>query len=142
MLILQSITRVNYGSLKRISGVCTCSYHHTRLYEGGYKFQRIADDEQILNEQFTRQQNASDASQFDFEKSLRSDKNTFDTVRELLPTHYRFRVVDAEGQNIRDQQIVCVDDQDISIQSTSESSHSTVPTKYSTRIPNRFYDNT
>jgi hypothetical protein len=48
-----------------------------------------------------RQQRSHDISMFDFEKELRNDEASFNTVRKLTPTCYRFRVVNAQGQEIR-----------------------------------------
>jgi hypothetical protein len=38
---------------------------------------------------------------FNFESELRNDRESFDQVRKLLPTRYRFRIVDADGKDIR-----------------------------------------
>jgi hypothetical protein len=59
--------------------------------------------EQRLDEQFEQQQQADDPSLFDFEKELRNDRESFSQVRRLLPTRYRFRIVDADGNDIRHQ---------------------------------------
>ena len=117
------------------NGVCLCSLCHTLVHEGGYTIQRVDDDEQSLNEQFARQQNAHDTSQFDFEKTLRDDKDSFNKVRKLFPTHYRFRVVDANGQDIRDEQTVSVDS--IHVQSPSRYP---VTTKVDGSDKNKRYD--
>jgi hypothetical protein len=53
------------------------------------------------NEQFEQQQQADDLSLFDFEKELGNDRESFNQVRKLLPTRYRFRTVDADGNDIR-----------------------------------------
>ncbi len=77
-----------------------CSSHHSLVHEGGYTIQRVDDNDQRLHEQFVQQQHAADISQFDVEKALRNDKESFHTVRTLSPECYRFRVVDAQGQDI------------------------------------------
>jgi hypothetical protein len=61
----------------------------------------VENNDQRLNEQFMRQQRSHDISMFDFEKELRNDEASFNTVRKLTPTCYRFRVVNAQGQEIR-----------------------------------------
>ncbi|MFK7860584.1 MAG: hypothetical protein AB8B64_17325 [Granulosicoccus sp.] len=63
----------------------------------GHTIKRVDDNEQYLKEQFTRQQNTNDSALFEFEKALRDDENSFNKVRKLLATCYRFRVVDANG---------------------------------------------
>ena len=77
-----------------------CSAHHTLVHEGGYNIQRVEGNDQRLHEQFVQQQHAADISQFEVEKELRNDKESFNTVRTLSPECYRFRVVDAQGQDI------------------------------------------
>jgi hypothetical protein len=58
-----------------------------------------------LNEQFTRQQ-ATDHPRHDtcndIERLLRNSRESFDCVRSVSPTRYRFRVVDGRGRDIRD----------------------------------------
>ncbi len=81
-----------------------CFFHHALVHEGGYTIQHIDSSEQRLNEQLARQQRADDKSMFDFEKELRNDRESFDRVRKLSPTSYRFRVVDADGNDIRSTQ--------------------------------------
>jgi hypothetical protein len=83
------------------NGVCLCHYHHTLVHEGGYSIQAVANSQTSLNEQFTQQQHVSDPTMFDFEKELRSDRDSFNRVRKLSPTTYRFRVFDADGRDIR-----------------------------------------
>jgi hypothetical protein len=89
------------GSTCVSNGACLCQYHHTMVHEGGYSIHAVASSEQRLNEQFSVQQHIDDASMFSFEKELRSDRDSFNRVRMLSPTHYRFRVADAGGQDIR-----------------------------------------
>jgi len=38
---------------------------------------------------------------FSFEKKLRNERESFDKMRSLSPTRYRFRVLDASGQDIK-----------------------------------------
>ena len=80
-----------------------CSAHHTLVHEGGYTIQRVEGNDQRLHEQFVQQQHAADISQFEVEKELRNDKESFNTVRTLSPECYRFRVVDAQGQDIHNR---------------------------------------
>jgi hypothetical protein len=47
------------------------------------------------------QQRKDDITMFSFEKELRNDRNSFDRVRLLAPTRYRFRLVNGDGQDIR-----------------------------------------
>jgi hypothetical protein len=91
----------NGGSTSVENGVCLCHYHHTLVHEGGYSIRAVAHNQTSLNEQFSQQQHVSDASMFDFEKELRNDKESFNKVRKLSPTNYRFRVFDADGRDIR-----------------------------------------
>ncbi len=89
------------GSTCASNGVCLCQYHHTLVHEGGYRIERLADDETRLTEQFTAQQRSSDMTMLDVEKTLRNDRESFNSVCQLSPTRYRFRVVDADGNDIR-----------------------------------------
>ena len=56
-----------------------------------------------MHEQFVAQQHAADISQFEVEKQLRNDSVSFNTIRTLSPEFYRFRVVDAQGQDIHNR---------------------------------------
>lgn len=110
-----------------------CAYHHTLLHEGGYTVQRVEGDDQCADEQFARQKNTGDTSQFDFEKTLRRDRDSFNTVRKLSPTRYRFRVLDANGYDIRDiQDTYCDTGQDQSTVSDNPSTH--LSTQHSTHV--------
>ena len=86
------------------NGVCVCSFHHTLLHEGGYVIQKVDGHAQRIVEQFIDQQHANDLAIFDVEKQLRQDQASFAEVRALLPTRYRFRVIDANGNDIRKSQ--------------------------------------
>ena len=77
-----------------------CSYHHIRVHEGGCTIEHVEENTQQLNEQFIQQQHNDDINQFDFEQSLRNDKESFNTVRKLSLTRYRYRFLDAHGQVI------------------------------------------
>ncbi len=83
------------------NGVSLCQSCHTKVHEGGYTIQRVDSHEQRLNEQFEQQTHADDPSSFNFEKDLRNDRESFDKVRSLSPTRYRFRVLDSKGRDIR-----------------------------------------
>jgi hypothetical protein len=89
------------GTTSVTNGVCLCQYHHTQVHEGGYTIQPVDSNEQYLNAQFADQQRATDGSLFEVEKELRNDRDSFNTVRRLLPTRYRFRIVDSQGLDIR-----------------------------------------
>ena len=78
-----------------------CGYHHTLVHEGGYTIEHASSSEQLINEQFEQQRHTEVASLFDFEKDLRNDRESFDTIRNLQPTRYRFRVKNAQGIDIR-----------------------------------------
>lgn len=89
------------GATSIDNGVAICSYHHTMLHEGGHVIQKVEGDAQQLHKQFTDQQHASDLAMCDVEKQLRNNEASFSNVRSLSPTRYRFRVVDAKGNDIR-----------------------------------------
>ncbi|MDB4222772.1 HNH endonuclease [Granulosicoccus sp.] len=89
------------GTTSVSNGACLCAYHHVMVHEGGYRIQAVANDDKSLNEQFGMQQRKDDISMFSFEKELRNDRNSFDRVRKLASTRYRFRIVNSDGQDIR-----------------------------------------
>ncbi len=76
---------------------------HTLVHEGGYTIQRVDNNKQRLDEQFIQQQHTDDISLFDFERVLRNSKESFNAVRKVSPTQYRFRIVDAQGKDILDR---------------------------------------
>ena len=83
------------------NGVAVCQYHHSLLHEGGYTIERANSSEQLINEQFEQQRHTNVAGLFDFEKDLRNDRESFDKIRNLQPTRYRFIVKNAQGVDIR-----------------------------------------
>ena len=83
------------------NGVAVCQFHHSLLHEGGYTIERANSSEQLINEQFEQQRHTNVAGLFDFEKDLRNDRESFDTMRKLQPTRYRFIVKNAQGVDIR-----------------------------------------
>jgi len=93
------------GSTSVDNGASLCSHHHTLVHEGGYSIQRVDNNAERLQEQFIQQQHINDQSQFDFEKELRNNRASFNTVRSLTPERYRFRVMNAQGQDIRGDSI-------------------------------------
>lgn len=88
------------GTTSVSNGACLCQYHHTMVHEGGYSIEAVASSDQSLNQQFSKQQHSDDTSMFSVEKELRNDKESFNRVRKLSPTQYRFRVLDADRQDI------------------------------------------
>ena len=89
------------GATSVDNAVCLCSGCHVKVHEGGYKIQRVENNSQRQDEQYQGQLHNDDISMFDFEKSMRNDRESFNTIRALSPTRFRFRVVDAQGQDIR-----------------------------------------
>jgi len=91
------------GSTSVENGVCLCSRCHTLVHEGGYRIERVNNDAPLMEKQFTRQQAPQDdVAIFDVERQLRNSRESFDYVRSLSPTRYRFRVINASGIDIRD----------------------------------------
>ena len=91
----------NGGETSISNGVSICGFHHTLLHEGGYTIEHASSSEQLINEQFEQQRHTAVASLFDFEKDLRNNRESFNTIRHLSPTRYRFRVKNAQGIDIR-----------------------------------------
>ncbi len=80
------------------NGVCLCSYHHTLVHEGGYTIEHVEANTAQFSEQFIQQQHNNDFNMFDFESALRNDRESFNTVRNLSTTRYRYRILDAQGK--------------------------------------------
>lgn len=74
------------------------------LHEGGHVIQKVDGDAQRMAEQFSDQRRVNDLAMFEVEKQLRNNQASFAAVRALSPTRYRFRVVDANGMDIRHRQ--------------------------------------
>ena len=89
------------GATSIENGVSVCCSHHTMLHEGGHVIQKVDGNAQQIQKQFTDQQHTSDLAMGETEKQLRDDQASFADVRALSPTRYRFRVVDANGIDIR-----------------------------------------
>jgi hypothetical protein len=98
------------GSTSIDNGVCLCSYHHTRLHEGGLRIQRVvshteygdtawSEIKQIDNHPFMHQRATAETTS-DVERLLRNSESSFDAVRSLLPTRYRFRVINRKGRDV------------------------------------------
>ena len=101
-LQIHHITHWADGGVTSIeNGVAICGYHHTMLHEGGHVIQQVEGNAQQMHKQFTDQQHASDFAMSEIEKQLRNNEASFSNVRALSPTRYRFRVVDAKGDDIR-----------------------------------------
>ncbi|MDB3935435.1 HNH endonuclease [Granulosicoccus sp.] len=91
----------NGGHTRVSNGVALCPYHHSLVHEGGYTIERVSDSEQRMDEQFEQQRHAEDVSLFDFERELRNNRESFDTVRKLSPTRFSYRVLNAQGVDVR-----------------------------------------
>ena len=89
------------GTTSLSNGVCVCQRHHTMIHEGGYSIQKVDSHEQRQDEQFADQQHGDDIGMFNVESELRNNRESFDRVRNLSPTRYRFRTINALGQDIR-----------------------------------------
>lgn len=90
------------GSTSVENGACLCSAHHHLLHEGGYRIERVKDNLQRMSEQFDLQRAAFESPVIDVERLLRNSRESFDYVRALSPDHFRFRVVDSSGCDVRD----------------------------------------
>ena len=95
------------GETKVSNGVSLCQFHHSLVHEGGYTIEWASGNERRMCEQFEQQRHTKDLSLFDFEKNLRNDRESFDTIRKLSPTRYRFRVKNAQGVDVRALTDVC-----------------------------------
>ena len=66
-----------------------------------YHYCIVDNDEQRIDEEFEQQRHADDISLFDFERDLRNDRESFETIRKMSPTRFGIRVMNAEGVDIR-----------------------------------------
>jgi hypothetical protein len=87
------------------NGACLCQYHHTMVHECGYRIEAVAGSEQWLVRQFSAQRHEDDLGMFSVEVDLRNDEVSFDWVRGLSPTRYRFCVLDSEGRDLKDRRV-------------------------------------
>ena len=106
------------GSTSVSNVVCLCAFHHSLVHEGGYTIEHASDSEYQMNEQFEQQRQKYDATLCNVEKNLPNDKESFDTIRKLSPTRYRFRVMNAQGVDIR--ALPAISDRTISDRNTVE----------------------
>ena len=90
------------GSTSVSNGLCLCSAHHLLVHEGGYRIEKVEGNEQRMDEQFNRQSAGDTRALIDVERLLRNSRGSFDFVRSVSPTRFRFRVVDSKGCDIRD----------------------------------------
>ncbi len=88
------------GETSVSNGACLCSHHHTLVHEGGYTLVNTVVDEQPIDTQFFEQVKTQDTNQFEFEKNLRHDWESFNSIRKLMPSLYRFRILNADGNDI------------------------------------------
>jgi len=98
------------GETSVSNGACLCSHHHTMVHEGGYTLVNVNEDEQPIDVQFFHQLNTEDKNQFDFEKNLRNDWESFNEVRKMMPSVYRFRIINSVGRDIGDVGLDILDD--------------------------------
>ncbi|ASJ72483.1 HNH endonuclease signature motif containing protein [Granulosicoccus antarcticus] len=89
------------GSTCVDNGVSIYARHHSIVHEGGYRIERLNDQTNGNLEEFIRQQ-STEQSTSEIENLLRNSPESFELVRQLSPTRFRFRVVNGEGQDIRD----------------------------------------
>ena len=82
------------------NGVCLCSKHHHFVHEGGYRIERVDSHKQRMDEQFYQQTVGATYPAFDVERNLRNSEKSFDKVRAVSATRFRFRVVDGQGRDI------------------------------------------
>jgi hypothetical protein len=79
-----------------------------------------------MNQKFPKQPHTGNTSIFSVEKEPRNDRESFNMVRMLSPTQYRFRVVDADGQDISSRDFadayntVNSDERDVKLRSKAE----------------------
>ena len=123
------------GSTSVSNGVCLCQSCHTKVHEGGFSIQRVDDNDQRLDELFALQQCANDLTLFDFEKALRNDRSSFDKLCKLMPTRYRFRVVDSQGRDIRNAPHVWLDEESMLKNKRAKSNLSRVGATENSSLP-------
>jgi hypothetical protein len=91
------------GGSTCVSNAATlCSAHHQLVHEGGYRIEKVEGNQQTTAEQFNRQSAGNSGALIDVERNLRNSRGSFDFVRSVSPSRFRFRVVDSEGRDIRD----------------------------------------
>ena len=131
--------------LKVLSQEMSSQHADLLVHEGGYTIQRVDNDNHrthvytLKGEQFVQQQHIDDLSMFEFESMLRSSKESFDAVRKLSPTQYRFRITDAQGNDILDRPNALVPEVN---NWPTDRSHCSHPTSGSTRSSRPTHDST
>ena len=76
---------------------------HSALDASVDEVQRLCCGYRWKDEQYQSQLHTDDLGMFDFEKAMRNDQNSFNTIIALSPTRFRFRVVDSQGRDIRNK---------------------------------------
>ncbi|ASJ73254.1 HNH endonuclease signature motif containing protein [Granulosicoccus antarcticus] len=127
------------GSTCVDNGICLCSKHHTAVHEGGYRIEHVSHLETAHEEQFIRQQ-ATEQTVNEIEKALRNSRESFELVRQLDPTRFRFRVVNKDGLDIRDISETAKPPKWQGEPGESNESDQLNHDAYSTRVDNPFYD--
>ena len=110
------------GSTSMENGCCLCPAHHRVVHEGGYRIERVKNHERRMLEQFQQQTVNASHPAFDVERHLRNSPESFDKVRAVSPTRFRFRVVDKQGKDILASGFSCHDSTQVERSSRPSSS--------------------
>ena len=80
------------------------------VHEGGCSIEAVSGNERMLAQQFSAQCHADDLGMFSVEADLRNDEVSFNKVRGLSPTRYRFCVLDSEGRDLSTRRVALDDE--------------------------------